>query len=110
MISRTSLLSTRHEALSIIFSVTKFQYLLGPQFVIPFDHKPLSYLMAADKSIPTMASAHLQHWSLLLRAYDYRVCHRPGKAHANADTFSRLPLAITPADDQPNGDTFLYTI
>ena len=96
------------EALLIIFGVTKFrQNLFGPQFVILSDHRPLSYLMAADNSIRAMASACIQRWSLLLSAYNYSICHRPGKAHANADTFSTLPLAITPAEDQPNEDTVL---
>ena len=63
--------------------------------------------MAADKPIPAMASARIQHWSLLLSAYDYSICHQPGKAHANANTFSRLPLATTPAEDQLTGNTVL---
>ena len=96
------------EALSIIFGVTKFcQYLLGCHFVILSDHKPLSYLMASNKPIPAMASARIQHWSLLLSSYDYSICHPPGKANANADTFNRLPLATTPTEDQSTGDTVL---
>ena len=63
--------------------------------------------MAADKPILAMTSARIQRWSVLLSAYDYSICHRPGKAHANADTFSRLPLATTLADDQLTGDTVL---
>ena len=96
------------EALSIIFGVTKFrQYLLGRHFVILFDHKPLSYLMASDKPIPAMASARIQRCSLLLSAYNYSICHRPGKAHTKTDIFSRLPLATTPAEDQPTRDIVL---
>ena len=96
------------EALAIIFAVTKFrQYLLGRHFTILSDHKPLSYLFAADKAIPPMASARIQRWSLLLSAYDYSILHRPGKDHANADSLSRLPLSTTPTTTQPTGDTVL---
>ena len=95
-------------ALLIIFGVTKFcQYLLECHYINLSDRKPLSYLMAADKSIPAMASSCIQRWPLLLSAYDYSICHRPGKAHANANTSSRLPFAIMPAEDQPTGDTVL---
>ena len=83
------------------------QYLLRRHFVSLFDHKPLSYLLASDKPIPSMASARIQRWSLLLSAYDYRICHRPGKAHANVDTLSRLPLATTSTDNQATGGTVL---
>ena len=79
------------EALAIIFADTKFcQYFIGHHFVILSDHKPLSYtyLFASDKKIPPMASTRLQHWSLLLSAYDCSIRHRPGKAHANADTLT----------------------
>ena len=94
------------EALAIIFVVTKFrQYLLCHHFVILSNHKPLSYLFASDKPIPPMASARIQRWSFLLSAYDYSICHRPSKAHANADTLSHLLLAMTPTDDHLTGDT-----
>ena len=93
------------EALAIIFVVTKFrQYLPGQHFTILSDHKPLSYLFAANPPVP---STHIQRWSLLLIAYDYSMLHRPGKAHANADMLSGLPLSTTPTNTQPTGDTVL---
>ena len=54
-----------------------------------------------------MASARLQRWALLLSAYDYDIQYRPGKKHANADTFSRLPLSMTPTSKSPTGETVL---
>ena len=96
------------EALSIIFGVTKFrQYLLGRHhFVILSDHKPLSYLFAADKSIPAMASARIQRWSLLLRAYDYSISHRPGKQHANTDTSAGYRWPLHPPKTNHPGTQF----
>ena len=54
-----------------------------------------------------MASARLQRWALLLSAYDYDIRYRPGKSHANADTFSRLPLSTTPTSTSQPGETVL---
>ena len=96
------------EALAIVFAVSKYrQYLLGRHFTLFSDHKPLSYLLSPDKPVPPMASARLQRWALLLSAYDYDIRYRPGKSHANADTFSRLPLSTTPISTSPPGETVL---
>ena len=54
-----------------------------------------------------MASARLQRWALLLSAYDYDIRYRPGKSHANGDTFSRLPLSTTPTSTPQPGETVL---
>ena len=54
-----------------------------------------------------MASARLRRWAILLSAYDYSIQHRPGKSHANADTFSRLPLSTTTTSASPTRETVL---
>ena len=96
------------EALAIIFAVTRFrQYLLGRHFTLLSDHKPLLYLLSPDKPVPPMASARLQRWALLLSAYDYSIQYRPGKRHANSDTFSHLPLSTAPTSTSPTGETVL---
>ena len=85
------------EALSIIFGVTKFQqYLFGRHFTLFTDHKPLIYSFHPHRSVPQMASACIQHWSLILGAYSYDIHYRPGKDHGNADSLSRLPLPDYP--------------
>ena len=81
------------EALSIVFGVKHFhQYLYGRKFVIMSDHKPLQYLLGETRGIPPMASARIQRWAVMLSAYHYEICYRPGVDHANADGLSRLPL------------------
>ena len=81
------------EALSNVFGVKHFhQYLYGRKFIIMSDHKPLQYLLGETCGIPPMASARIQRWALMLSAYHYEICYRPGADHANADGLSRLPL------------------
>ena len=82
------------EALSIIFIVKHFhQYLCGCKFTIVSDHKPLRYILRETKRIPPMASARVQRWALMLSAYIYLICYKPGVDHANADGLRRLPVA-----------------
>ena len=61
------------EGLAIIFGVKRFQqYLMGRQFIISSDHKPLQHIFSESKPIPTLASARIQLWALTLSAYNYR--------------------------------------
>ena len=92
-------------ATCIIFEATKFhQYLLGRHFTILSDHKSLIYSFASDKPILPKASACIQGGPLLLSTYNYSIRHQPGKAHANMDTLSRLPLSTTTTVTQPTRD------
>ena len=72
------------------------QYLFGRHFIILSDHKPLQYLFSETRATPTMASARIQRWALMLGGYDYTIAYKPGVQHANADLFSRLPLPDIP--------------
>ena len=83
------------EALAIVFGVKHFhQYLFGLSFTIRSDHKPLQHLLREKKGIPAMASARVQHWELMLSAYNYQVQYVPGKENMNADIFSQLLLPV----------------
>ena len=81
------------EALSLVFGVRKFhQFLYGRKFTLLTDHKPLLAILGPKKSLPTLATARMQRWALLLSAYQYEIEYRTTLEHANADGFSRLPL------------------
>ena len=96
------------EGLAIVFGVTKFrQYLLGREFTIISDHKPLLGLFSHTRSIPQMASARILRWALTLSAYQYTISFKSGKTHSNADGLSRLPLPDTPSQVPLPGDTVL---
>ena len=96
------------EGLAIIFGVKRFhQYLYGRHFTIISDHKPLQHLFGESKAIPTLASARIQRWALILGAYDYHIEYKPGLQHGNADMLSRLPLPDKPTSVSVPGETIL---
>ena len=81
------------EALSIVYGVTKFKYyLLGRNFELRTDHKPLLGLFGKSKCIPVNANARIQRWSIILSQYSYDLYHKPGKNNVVADMLSRLPI------------------
>ncbi len=49
------------------------QYLVGRQFTILSDHKPLQHLFKENTGAPVQASARLQRWALILGAYSYTI-------------------------------------
>ena len=89
------------EALSLVFGVTKFhKYLYGRNFTLITDHKPLLAIFGSKKGVSRVTAARLERWSLALGAYNYDIVYKKGSDHANADAFSRLPLAIQPSESE----------
>ena len=87
------------EALGIIFGVKKFhQYLLGRKFALYTDHKPLLSLFSPTKGLPKSSCNRLLRWSIILSGYDYEITYKRSIHHANADSFSRLPIANENSD------------
>ncbi|UYV84025.1 K02A2.6-like [Cordylochernes scorpioides] len=81
------------EALSIIFGCEKFrQYLLGREFVLITDNRPLMHIFSPQKPIPICAASRNKRWSLKLSAFKYTVEFRKTDDNGNADALSRLPL------------------
>ena len=84
------------EGLSIVFGAEKFRhYLLGRQFTLETDHKPLLTLFAENKGIPEMASARIKRWAMKLSAFQYKIQYITSKENACADFLSRSPLPGT---------------
>ena len=82
--------TTEREALAVIFGINNFEpYSYGRKFVLHTDHHSLKWLMSISDP-----SGRLARWSLLVQQYDFEIRHRPGAAHANADTLSRRPYTL----------------
>ena len=73
------------ECLAIKWAIGKLRYyLLGREFTLITDHAPLKW-MALNKD----NNARVTRWFLELQAYRFRVEHRAGRLHTNADAMSR---------------------
>ena len=83
----------RKELLAVVYFLKKFrQYLLGKEFVIRTDHAALTWLRKTSDPIGQNA-----RWMEFLEEYNFKVEHRPGERHGNADAISRHPCLNRPS-------------
>ena len=87
------------EALALTWACERFEcYLLGMQFHLHTDHKPLVPILSS-KSLDTLP-ARVQRFRMRLMRYQFSISHVPGKDLHIADTLSRAPTSTnTPTDD-----------
>ena len=79
--------ATRKELLALVYFMRHFRcYLLGCPFVVRTDHAALQWLQGFKEP-----EGQLARWLEKLQEFDFRVEHRPGKQHGNADSLSRVP-------------------
>ncbi|GFU56727.1 retrovirus-related Pol polyprotein from transposon 297 [Trichonephila clavipes] len=77
--------TTEKECASIVFAIKRLHYYLdGNSFLVMTDHNPLVWLNRNVSSNP-----RLMRWALALQPYKFRIVHRSGKSHKNADSLSR---------------------
>lgn len=81
------------EAYAIKWAVEKLhQYLIGRQFTLITDHKPLLYIFGNQrKRLPVLTATRLLHYALFLHEFDFIIKYRKAEEHGNADFLSRLP-------------------
>jgi len=78
---------TRKELLAVVHFTTAFRsYLLGRNFLIRTDHSALRWLKHTPEPIGQQA-----RWLERLEEFHYRIEHRAGAKHGNADALSRRP-------------------
>jgi hypothetical protein len=83
------------ECYALIWGILHFkQYLHRTHFTLRTDHKPLEWLA-------TVSDAHGRRgrWIDLLQDYSFKIVHRPGMKHANADALSRNPVGQAMDDE-----------
>ncbi len=86
------------EALAIFWGITRLRsFLLGREFVVYCDHKPLQYIFNSDKSSPKVL-----RWKMQLQEFNFRVKHCSGKSNTVADCLSRINVI-----ESLPGETFL---
>jgi hypothetical protein len=83
------------ECYALIWGIMHFrQYLHQTHFTLRTDHKPLEWLA-------TISDAHGRRgrWIDMLQDFSFKIVHRPGLKHANADALSRNPVGQAADDD-----------
>ena len=79
------------EALGITWASERFaDYLIGLEFHIETDHKPLVPLLST-KNLEDLP-ARVQRFRMRMMRFTYSISHVPGKSLYTADTLSRAPL------------------
>ena len=87
---------TRRELLAVVVFTNQFKhYLLGKQFLLRTDHSSLRWIFSFKDPRNQLA-----RWLEILSQYDFKIEHRRGKSHSNADAMSRR----LPAEDCTNYD------
>lgn len=62
------------EGLAIIFAIKKLHnFILGPQFKLQTDHKPLLAIFGNKRGIPIYTATRLQRWALTLLGYSFQI-------------------------------------
>ena len=83
---------TKQEMCALVGAVRHFKpYLYGAQFTCRVDHHSLLWL--TNLKNPT---GILARWLETLSQFQFKIIHRPGKLHANADALSRLSMMERP--------------
>jgi hypothetical protein len=83
------------ECYALIWGIMHFrQYLHRNHFTLRTNHKPLEWLA-------TVSDAHGRRgrWIDMLQDFSFKILHRPGLRHTNADALSRNPVGQATDDD-----------
>ena len=99
--------TTRREMLALVWAVQHFKpYLWGRPFVVRTDHSALQWLRNFKDP-----QGQVARWLEILSEYDFKVQHRPGVKHGNADPLPRLPCKQCGLSELPGmGDVGLVNL
>ena len=97
------------EALAVSWASERFKdYLIGLQYMLETDHKPLVPLLSS-KNLEDLP-IRVQHFRLRLMRFDYTIAHVPRKSLCTADVLSRYPIEMNSCNFQQEVDTYASTI
>jgi len=83
------------ECYALIWGIMHFkQYLHRTHFVLRTNHKPLEWLATMSD-----ANGRRGRWIDMLQDFNFKILHRPGMRHGNADALSRNPVGRATDDD-----------
>ena len=87
------------EALALVYEVKQFyKYLVGREFTLFTDHRPLLKILGRYEGVPTLAVTRLQRRALLLSAYNYKLEFKSGVDNKEADLLTRFPIPMQVLD------------
>ena len=73
--------TTRKELLAVVYFMKQFkQYLLEKEFLVRTDHAALTWLQRTPEMMGQQAC-----WQERLQEFNFKIQHRPGTKHGNAD-------------------------
>ena len=92
--SQTRYCVTRRELLAVVVFIQEFRHhLLGQEFVLRTDHNSLRWIFSFKAP-----QGQLSRWLEVLSQYVFKIVHRDGKKHGNADALSRVWCDRTACD------------
>ena len=101
-LSETKLAALEREALGMMIVLIKLRYyLIGRQFTLIVDAKPLVYLKSSSST-----NSKLLRWSMRMMEYEYSIEHIAGSQHVVADYLSRY-VSFTKESDEMHDCTNL---
>jgi len=88
------------ECYALIWGIMHFrQYLHRNHFTLRTDHKPLEWLATTS-----YAHGRRGRWIDMLHDFSFKILHRPGLRHTNANALSRNPVRQATDDDDFGGE------
>jgi hypothetical protein len=87
--------SMEGECYALIWGIMHFrQYLHMKHFILRTNHKPLEWL-----AIVSDTHGRRGRWVGMLQDFSFKIVHRPGLRHMNADALSRNPVGLAEEDE-----------